>query len=529
MSAGNNAETFVSFLRLHHLELNQHPTKGRALNATKPLPRGTHVLSFPALATVAVDDCCHWCLKPAIEPTTTPKQPRCSACQRAKYCGAECQKRDWKAGHKVLCPFWKKRGTTESEDEAEWTARKDEEMLVKVALALTDSKSLSEDLRGGAVNREAFLSLPSHSEKWDTETKSQMSQIAHQVAGMKSITLPEAELKDHLGRFRCNNFAIYDPQLFIRAEGAFPIGALINHSCHPNCLVAYEGRTQVVRTIRDVDVGEELVATYVDVMESRDERRKKLWDKYRFHCDCPRCGPVDSSVTEAKPCSFYMADMLLYANISPCSDTLVESWLDGQQKLPFPSLFPPKLIFNDSVTTIPPPPSDISTSIHSFISYILTSTPPSFILSASDKTYASHHSDLLTALTANQSSPTSNPPPPWTMPLYTPLSRLLYASLDNGQWHRASLLALYVLAIYIIAYDRFHPMASLQWSLAGKCLWNFAEGVQDGTGREVVRWSWVCLETARACLKVSHGEEKGELSDMVRDVEEVMGLVREEM
>ena len=45
------------------------------------------------------------------------------------------------------------------------------------------------------------------------------------------------EMLRMLSRFRNNNFAISDELLLPLGAGCFPLGAMINHSCDPNCAV----------------------------------------------------------------------------------------------------------------------------------------------------------------------------------------------------------------------------------------------------------------------------------------------------
>lgn len=50
-----------------------------------------------------------------------------------------------------------------------------------------------------------------------------------------------------LARFGCNNHTICDEELRPIGVGLYPLGALINHSCRPNCVQTFAGRNIVFR------------------------------------------------------------------------------------------------------------------------------------------------------------------------------------------------------------------------------------------------------------------------------------------
>jgi hypothetical protein len=64
----------------------------------------------------------------------------------------------------------------------------------------------------------------------------------------------------------------------------------LNHSCAPNCEVAFaEDNAVFVVTTRAVALGEELTISYVDASGTDDERREELQETYGFECRCARC------------------------------------------------------------------------------------------------------------------------------------------------------------------------------------------------------------------------------------------------
>lgn len=93
-----------------------------------------------------------------------------------------------------------------------------------------------------------------------------------------------------LCQMSCNNFSITDDLLQPVASGCFPVGALLDHSCDPNCVLMYEGTTQIVRAIRDIAPEEELTHSFIDLAAPTAVRRSKLQTQYFFTCRCALCG-----------------------------------------------------------------------------------------------------------------------------------------------------------------------------------------------------------------------------------------------
>ncbi|KAF2140619.1 uncharacterized protein K452DRAFT_49096 [Aplosporella prunicola CBS 121167] len=71
----------------------------------------------------------------------------------------------------------------------------------------------------------------------------------------------------------------------------FGIIPKINHDCMPNCVLSWDAETQqgVVFAVKDIQVGEELVLSYVDTFHMKDERRSYLRRHFGFHCSCSTC------------------------------------------------------------------------------------------------------------------------------------------------------------------------------------------------------------------------------------------------
>ena len=99
--------------------------------------------------------------------------------------------------------------------------------------------------------------------------------------------------EDDIGLFRTNSYGLGCNSSW---EGTFETLSRVNHSCRPNSERCWDSDRQVgtLYSLRDIQVGEELTVSYIDVAEmTRDERQSDLKRRWRFDCICECC-----SVTE---------------------------------------------------------------------------------------------------------------------------------------------------------------------------------------------------------------------------------------
>ena len=110
-----------------------------------------------------------------------------------------------------------------------------------------------------------------------------------------NIDVSQEVCVDIICKLSSNLFTITDDFQNEAGLGCYPYAALLNHSCEANCIQRFDddGRI-VIRTVRDVAVGEELTISYIDVGMPTWYRRRELLQSYHFHCTCARCSQHDS-------------------------------------------------------------------------------------------------------------------------------------------------------------------------------------------------------------------------------------------
>ncbi|CAL8469524.1 g9065 [Coccomyxa elongata] len=84
-------------------------------------------------------------------------------------------------------------------------------------------------------------------------------------------------------------------ELYIRAS-------LLNHSCHPNCVVARSAATAAVHALRDIEEGEELTISYIDLGLPPSARCDELRKNFFFECTCDRC--TEEKAEGATKCTY---------------------------------------------------------------------------------------------------------------------------------------------------------------------------------------------------------------------------------
>ncbi|CAF2746627.1 SMYD [Lepeophtheirus salmonis] len=78
---------------------------------------------------------------------------------------------------------------------------------------------------------------------------------------------------------------LMDPQLYTM----FYRYIAIDHSCRPNAVYMFIGRTLVVKALCDIANFDDVRVTYTDITQPRRMRRNFLKDQYFFDCTCEEC------------------------------------------------------------------------------------------------------------------------------------------------------------------------------------------------------------------------------------------------
>ncbi|WJX17760.1 Histone-lysine N-methyltransferase atxr4 [Trifolium repens] len=73
-------------------------------------------------------------------------------------------------------------------------------------------------------------------------------------------------------------------------NAVYILPSFYNHDCDPNAHIIWiDNAVAKLKTLRDIDEGEELRICYIDASMDHNARRKLLFRGFGFHCNCSRC------------------------------------------------------------------------------------------------------------------------------------------------------------------------------------------------------------------------------------------------
>ncbi|KAH9629543.1 hypothetical protein HF086_014554 [Spodoptera exigua] len=149
---------------------------------------------------------------------------KCSGCQFVYYCGRACQRDAW-GDHKWECANFKRVAPKVLPDGAR--------MLAKIINRLYRDYS---DLKSDTKRMDHFTSL---------------CVVLYEF--LKDISLPNTvELMGLYGRMVINSFMILDIDMNSIGTGIYLASSILDHSCDPNAVAIFDGKTINIRAIKDM-------------------------------------------------------------------------------------------------------------------------------------------------------------------------------------------------------------------------------------------------------------------------------------
>ena len=310
---------------------------GRGLVATRDIDVGEILIVEKPYSSVLLSNMekiyCHHCCSRVVCPLP------CCRCRHVVYCSMGCQRESWDSYHKFECKILS--AVQKADIKLGHLALR---MIIKTGLQYL--KSRKEDLVAvenvdavgyddtGKYRSDDYFAVYNLVKHSDLRTQEDMLQRAMRAAFLLKCLEKTEFFKDgenmasdadriyvagqilrHLQMLPCNAHEIselkWKPGVATESEtlevgsGIYATLSLINHSCDPSVVRHCYGNVCVVRSIKRIPKGEEILDNYGALypVTVREERRAKLSPQYYFDCNCDAC----------------QLDLPTYFNI-PCDD-----------------------------------------------------------------------------------------------------------------------------------------------------------------------------------------------------------------
>lgn len=266
-------------------------------NKSLLLKRGTCILTETPFVHVLKSkyrtERCDYCFTPG-------KMLKCSNCQYVYYCNQICQKDAWPM-HKIECGYLKKIVPRIVPDAAR--------ILSRIILKLKNGGDL---IKGyyTETNYRKFRDLMSHYAELKADTKrmehlESLSSVLSHLLGNELLPNP-AELLSIYGRLTTNGFNILDPEMNSIGTGIYLGVSVTDHSCIPNAVVTFEGTRLNLRLTEDIPCLDwsKIFISYVDLLNTPEDRRNDLKANYYFLCICSKCiDPLEPVMMAGAACT----------------------------------------------------------------------------------------------------------------------------------------------------------------------------------------------------------------------------------
>lgn len=471
---------------------------------------------------------------------------RCSRCAKEYYCSTDCQRKDWKDGHAAMCKLIAKRSeitgdfvrneemlvrilhflknTEEFDNEKDKDEVEDERNNVGVeVIELIDKLNINKDedkndndnddekqneMKKGLRN--AFLLLKGNE---NVTGKYKISDDQIQLAKMVADNVSRFKfLKDHtsmidINKFKSfyltfdrNNFIILDHEFCHIREATYPLAALINHSCSPNCVYFFAGNIMIIRPIKEIKKYEQLTIPYFDTLKSYDERQKICQKQYNFRCQCIKCTAYENNEKGYK----FLDKLLSY----PCDKSKFPAIIDNLYA-PTSNLIDKlydSLILRKKVTIPIFKPNDLDSFITNIICSVLGSVEQDKDKMINKKIihaprslnefnknvnfefkdlnldmYQTSRNDLITNLENTQPSLLNEENCVlFTVELFSIINSTINVLIDKGLWIVCSKALLFILSFCTLYYDSpYNLIFSSKLDLLSKFLWNASQCCND--------------------------------------------------
>ncbi|CAL4935494.1 unnamed protein product [Urochloa decumbens] len=448
------------------------PGKGRGLVASRTFFPGEVIISQEPYAStpnkILVGSSCDHCF-------ASSNLKKCSICRVTWYCSSDCQKEEWKL-HQLECRAM----AVLTEDRKKMLTPT---IRLMVRLVLKRKLQIEKAIPSSGIDNYYLVdALESHISEVDENQLVLYAQMANLVKlVLPSLELDLKEIAHTFSKFACNAHTICDPELRPLGTGLYPVISIINHSCVPNAVLIFDGRTAYVRALQPIGKDEEVSISYIETAAVTKKRQNDL-KQYFFTCTCPRCVKVseEDALLESYRCKNQACDGFLLPEPGEkaytCQKCSISRYEEEVKKMTREILL-------------------LSDKASSFLSSGNTTEAGSIYKIIEQQEQNLYHAFSITLLHTCET--------------------LLKIYMELQDWQTALTYCRLTIPVYERVYPPFHPMIGLQFYTCGKLEW-LLECTEDALKS---------LTRAADILGITHGTKSPFMKELFGKLEEARAEV----
>lgn len=205
---------------------------------------------------------------------------RCSKCKHLRYCSEKCQRDGWKI-HKVEC-F----------NLCKIPVNSHVPSLIRLTALFLSSVEVKREYSVDQLMMHESLENEKIQNYYPFVLKGVL-ELLKDGPSIEPIAVYELYSK-----LVVNLFTLEDGQLRTTGTALIPEISKINHSCDPNCVLSFKGRTAYITAIKDIPEGNEITISYIPLPKPFLTRKTMLHTQFNFTCHCELCTGQRKSGTD---------------------------------------------------------------------------------------------------------------------------------------------------------------------------------------------------------------------------------------
>ncbi|KAJ9060940.1 Histone-lysine N-methyltransferase set-6 [Entomophthora muscae] len=240
----------------------------------------------------------------------------CKECRQVYFCSQECFELDFKGieegggAHPSICSAYKRLFSSKLDGYSKSVLK----LVIKLSLLWTVKEPLLQSNIGSntplvePISNKRYASLANeiellqtHYNSWGADELKDWNKSVSLLIKFQQDSLlkfPISNISDLkkwvlnlVSTIESNSFGLSSSSEKLVGRALIPTASFFNHSCSPNAEATHDSKRMVFHAIKPIEKGDPITISYIDETLPRSSRKRGLWSRYRFHCNCAACHP----------------------------------------------------------------------------------------------------------------------------------------------------------------------------------------------------------------------------------------------